>query len=171
MERYRNGSPPIMSPASQPNRSGRPGRPGRMGSRPGARWRAGVRAGGWAVVVAIALWSPGGGAPSRWPWSEWLRALSEAGADKLVHAALFAVQAWLLCGSRRGGWRWFATCFTLASGYGVVTELGQLHVPGRDAGVADALANAAGAAVGVALYARSGRSRSGPVPGGGRSNR
>lgn len=101
------------------------------------------------------LWAPSGRGPSRWPFAEQLEAFAEAGGDKLVHGALFAVQAWLLCRGRRGGGRgWLATCFVLTTGYGAVTEAGQLWVEGRNAGLADALANTVGAALGVALHAR-----------------
>lgn len=111
----------------------------------------------WAAFVALLLWLPGGDGPSRLPFAELLEALAEAGGDKVVHGALFAVQAWLLCrcrgsavGSAAG---WGGACFALAAGFGALTEAGQLLVAGRDAGLPDALANTAGAALGVALYA------------------
>lgn len=126
-----------------------------------SHFQARLRAALWAAFVAVLLWLPGSDGPSRLPFAEVLEALAEAGGDKVVHGALFAVQAWLLCrcrapaaGSTVG---WGTACFALAAGYGALTEAGQLLVVGRDAGLPDALANAAGAAVGVALHARRGR--------------
>lgn len=118
-------------------------------------WRIAAAA-GWAALVAVLLWSS---APEGPPAFAWLARLEAAGGDKAVHAALFAVQAWLLCRSRPGSAAagWLAGCFGLAVAYGVLTEVGQLAVDGRNADVADALADAAGAAaavVGVALRRR-----------------
>lgn len=108
----------------------------------------------WALGIAALLWAPSRGGPSRWPFAEQLAAFAEAGGDKLVHGALFAVQAFLLYRCRRGGPGWLAASFALATGYGVLTEAGQLWVEGRDAGLADALANTVGAALGIAIHAR-----------------
>lgn len=128
--------------------------PDRGPAAPRARRRAWRRPALWALLVAALLWTPGSDGPSRWPLTDRLAALAEAGGDKVVHALLFAVQAWLLCRARPGGARWRAACFALAAGYGALTEAGQLLVAGRDAGLPDALANTAGAALGVALHAR-----------------
>ena len=132
-------------------------------------FQARLQAALWAVLVAVLLWLPGSDGPSPWTLFDWLaahaellEALAEAGGDKVVHGALFAVQAWLLCrcrapaaGSSAGSTvGWGAACFALAAGYGALTEAGQLLVAGRDAGLPDTLANAAGAALGVAAHAR-----------------
>jgi hypothetical protein len=137
-----------------------------------ARGRARLQAGLWAAFVAVLLWLPGSDGPSPWTLFDWLaahaellEALAEAGGDKVAHGALFAVQAWLLCrcrapaaGSIAGSTLvWRAACFVLTAGYGALTEAGQLLVAGRAAGLPDALANAAGAALGVALHARRSR--------------
>lgn len=108
----------------------------------------------WTVGVAAVLWLPAGTGPPRWGWLALVAAFAEAGGDKLVHAGLFAGEAWLLCRCRPPGSRWRLLCFALAAAYGAVTELGQLWIPGRDAGPADALANVAGAALGAALDRR-----------------
>lgn len=115
-----------------------------------------MAAAAWAVVAAVVLWSTGSDAPPPWPW---LATLEAAGGDKAVHALLFAVQAWLLCRCRPRpvGTAWLAVSLGIAVAYGVVTELGQLAVPGRDADPADALADVLGATVAVALFAGRGR--------------
>lgn len=115
-------------------------------------------AGAWALLTAVLLWSSSSVEPSPWAW---LAAFERAGGDKLVHAVLFGVQAWLLCRCRPGlrTTGWLAVCFGAAAAYGAVTEVGQLAAPGRQASVADAVSDVVGAAVGVAWCAR--RSRPG----------
>jgi hypothetical protein len=117
------------------------------------RGRAFLRAALWAVLVAILLWLPGGGGLSSWPLLRRLGELADAGGDKVVHAALFAVQAWLLCRARGERAGWLAASFVLAALYGAVTELGQVFVVGRDAGFGDGAADIAGAALGVWVHA------------------
>ncbi|HUP43039.1 MAG TPA: VanZ family protein [Thermoanaerobaculia bacterium] len=115
--------------------------------------RSRLAAAAWAVLVAVLLWTPGPEAPPRW---QWLAAFGAAGGDKLVHALLFAVLAWFLCGSRRGGPAagWLAGCFVLAVAYGGLTEAVQALVVGRDPSLGDLAADALGAAAGVLAFAR-----------------
>lgn len=117
--------------------------------RPSLRWGL---AAAWAVFVAVLLWAAGPEGPAPWTWID---RFQEAGGDKLVHAALFLVQAWLLSRCRPGAGRagWLIASVGIAVGFGVVTELGQLVVPGRDATVGDALADTVGAGAGAVLYA------------------
>lgn len=124
--------------------------------------RARVVAGAWAVLVAWSLWTGGPDGPPAWgPLGTWLDGFEESGGDKLVHAGLFAVQGWLVCRVRRGapGWPWLGGCFLLVAGFGLLTEAGQLAVETREAEVLDGVADAAGAALGVALYALRARRR------------
>jgi VanZ family protein len=116
--------------------------------------RSRLAAAAWAALVAVLLWAPGPEAPPRW---QWLAALEAAGGDKLVHALLFAVLAWLLCGSRRGGPAagWLAGSLVLAVAYGGLTEGVQALVGGRDPSLGDLGADALGAAAGVLVFARS----------------
>lgn len=116
-------------------------------------WTRWLAAGAWAALIGALLWAAG---PETPPAFAWLAAFERAGGDKLVHAALFAVQAWLLCRCR-SEWRvpaWLLACFAVAVVYGVVTEAGQLLAAGRDATVGDALADAIGAGLGTAWAAR-----------------
>jgi VanZ family protein len=124
--------------------------PGLPGSPAG---RSRLAAAAWAVLVAVLLWAPGPEAPPRW---QWLAAFEAAGGDKLVHALLFAVLAWLLCGCRRGrpAAGWLAGCFALAVAYGGLTEGGQALLGGRDPSLGDLAADALGAAAGVLAFAR-----------------
>lgn len=109
-------------------------------------------AGAWAVLVAASLWTAGPEAPPAWTW---LAAFEEAGGDKLVHAALFAVQAWLLCRSRPGapGVGWLLGCLAAAVAYGALTEGVQLSLAGREGDLLDLAADALGAGLGTAAYA------------------
>lgn len=95
----------------------------------------------WSLFVAVLLLAPGGlggGGVS------WLSRVAAAGGDKVVHAALFFIQAAVV--SRllvRPGGRWLAAA--LAAGYGLLLELLQLSIPGRGLEAADVVANSAGA--------------------------
>lgn len=113
---------------------------------------AAALAGGWALLVAAALWSTGPETPPAWAW---LAAFEDAGGDKLVHAGLFAVQAWLLCRCRPGPprARWLAGCFAAAVAFGALTEGVQVLLAGREGDPADLAADALGAAAGVAAFA------------------
>lgn len=115
----------------------------------GARRRWGLVA-AWAVLVMVLLWMPGAEGPAPWAWLERFR---DGGGDKLVHAGLFGVQAWLLCRCPPGPGerRWLVACVGVAVAFGVVTELGQLAVPGRDASLGDAVADVVGALSGAVL--------------------
>lgn len=82
------------------------------------------------------------------------------GVDKLVHALSYALlgsvaAAWR--GRRRGVALVVVVCAVAAFGVGV--EVAQTAVPGRTATVGDAVANFAGAAVGVGSWRQWGRSR------------
>lgn len=107
---------------------------------------------GWALLVAAALWGAGPETPPAWAW---LAAFEDAGGDKLVHAGLFAVQAWLLCRCRPGppSAGWLVGCLALALAYGGLTEGVQVLLVGREGDLADLGADAAGAGAGVAAFA------------------
>lgn len=93
------------------------------------------------------------------------------GSDKLLHACAYAVLAALAC---LDAWRApttqrharFVTAFLLASVYGIIDEVHQSSVPGRDASVGDALADALGAALGVWLTKRAREARPTTTPDG-----
>jgi VanZ family protein len=78
-----------------------------------------------------------------------------SGTDKLAHALAFALlaAAWLfaLAPGREPG-RTALAAFGLCAGWAVVDELHQAWVPGRDASVADAMADVAGAALVALLW-------------------
>lgn len=110
-----------------------------MGVRLPRAFRAALRLGfllilvwGWWVAVA----PPTGG-------SAWFPQ-----ADKVKHAAAFAVFAFWACMADLKP-RWFWAGMLLA--YGVGIEWGQSMVPGRDASWGDVLADAAGIALGVGI--------------------
>ena len=124
--------------------------------------RARVAAAVWAVVVACSLWSGGpAGAPAWGGLEAWFARFEEAGGDKLVHAALFAVQGWLVCRVRPGAvrWPWLGGCFAATSAFGVLTEVGPLAVAARETDALDAAADVVGAAFGVGLFALRARRR------------
>ena len=80
-------------------------------------------------------------------------------ADKLVHAFVYGVLAWLLLRSwshsrqRATQWRERAAAFFFATAYGVLMEWVQYaFIPGRFYEFDDMLANAAGAVVGAAVF-------------------
>lgn len=109
----------------------------------------------WLAGVSVALLVP---VPADLPLvvqaiPPWL----ERHGDKVVHAALFFVAAWLLA-------RWFrrlgrvrrplVAALAVATLWGVGLELAQLRVPSRDGSVGDGLADLAGAALAVAVRRR-----------------
>lgn len=100
---------------------------------------------GWAVLIEMLLLWP---SPPEVP-----RLFSSVGFDKIVHAVLFAVQAvlgaWAL--AERGRSAWPALIGTIA--FGAFTELQQHLMPSRAMELGDLLADAAGAALGLALFA------------------
>ena len=98
------------------------------------RWRALLAV--LAVVTASFAFRPGPG-----PAAEF------TGADKLEHLLAFGSMA---CVGRLG----FAALGPVAAwllGYGVFIEVMQMGIPGRDASVADVVADACGIALGLAL--------------------
>ncbi len=93
--------------------------------------------------------------------------------DKILHFTAYAGLAWLLgvwfWARGRKGWRVSLMVFAVAALYGGIDELLQIPV-GRNADVADWLADCGGAAVGLAMLAltqalwRVARSRPGTYP-------
>lgn len=109
-------------------------------------WRWVVAWGG--VIQLLLLWPSPPSVP---------QAFNVPGLDKLVHAGLFAVLAVLvsLAADRRPAWwAWAGSAL-----YGALTEFEQWFVPSRSMSVGDFLADAAGAAIGLALLATWARSR------------
>lgn len=104
----------------------------------------------WALAIAFLLLVP---SPVGGPSPRWFAALERLQADKLVHLTLFGVQAmlgrrWARAASLRAPGLW-ALAATVA--YGALTELLQLHVPGRDGDLFDLAADGIGAALAVAF--------------------
>ncbi len=102
---------------------------------------------GWRVLVPLALASA--------IYCESSRRLPidlPGQSDKLLHAiafgALAASLAWALAPGvmALGRWRLAALAFALSAVWGVLDEIHQSFVPGRDADVLDAVADATGAA-------------------------
>ncbi len=100
---------------------------------------------GWAAFIeGLLLWP----SPPEVP-----QLLRNIGFDQIVHAGLFAVQAalgaWALAASRRPAWP--ALVGTIV--FGAVTEVQQQLMPSRAMELGDFLADAAGAAIGLAMFA------------------
>jgi len=75
------------------------------------------------------------------------------GIDKLVHAGLFAVQAALTAGALgRHSRRWWLLLAVVIL-FGAFTEFEQHFIPSRSMGLGDLLADAAGAIVGLVVFA------------------
>ncbi len=114
----------------------------------------------WALFLALLLLLPAGAYDPA--GQGWLDRLLDAvpGLDKLVHAALFAVQALLLRRAlvARGNRRAVLLAALLASLYGALMEVLQGPVPGRATGVADMIANIVGALGGAIMFASHDRS-------------
>lgn len=100
---------------------------------------------GWAVLIEVLLLWPSPPDVPRLPWN--------IGFDKMVHAVLFAVQAalgaWALAERRRSAW----PALVGAIAFGALTEVQQQLMPSRFMELGDFLADAAGAVVGLALFA------------------
>lgn len=100
---------------------------------------------GWAVLIEVLLLWP---SPPEVP-----RLLRSIGFDKIVHAGLFAVQAmlgaWALAASQRPAW----PALVGATAFGALTELQQELMPSRAMELGDLMADAAGAAIGLAVFA------------------
>ncbi|MCD2514053.1 VanZ family protein [Comamonas endophytica] len=111
-------------------------------------WR--LAAFGWAIAMAWGcLQEAGGGAPGWWRLPH---------IDKLAHAGMHGMLAWLLWRSRPATskpLRMAGRIVLLCAAYGLCIEAGQaLFTLTRSAELLDALANTAGALIGVALAAR-----------------
>jgi len=107
----------------------------------------------WSLLIALLLVAPVPGAEGGHGWFQTLEAL---GADKLVHLALFAVQALLV-------WRWLHSAGLRAPGlwavlaavaYGALTELVQRSLPARHGDLLDLAADGFGALLGALLAHR-----------------
>lgn len=100
---------------------------------------------GWAMFIEVLLLWP---SPPEVP-----QLLRSIGFDKIVHAGLFAVQAvlgaWAL--EERGRPAWPALAGAIA--FAALTEVQQHLMPSRAMELGDFLADAAGAALGLALFA------------------
>ena len=105
---------------------------------PRALWPAWL----WALVILVLCLMPG----SRLPEWDWFALLD---LDKLVHAALFFVQALLLARAfiaRGTPARWLFWSVSLAMVYGLSTEIMQgLEALGRRTDLNDLIANTVGA--------------------------
>ena len=79
--------------------------------------------------------------------------------DKLAHVALFAlISAAIGVASGARGWRMLAFSISGAVTVGILDELHQALLPGRNAGWDDLAADMAGAFIGAVVLARSRRS-------------
>ncbi len=107
----------------------------------------------WLLLTTVALALPSNMADL----PEWVpRWLHFQALDKVIHAFLFLGTGLLLARSLRrfrGLWKPLLVAFLLAAAYGAATEVAQGLFTDRDAEVLDAVADAAGAAVGVLLAA------------------
>lgn len=74
--------------------------------------------------------------------------------DKLVHAGVFALLACTIgLSSNLRGWRKLAVAFFSALVIGALDELHQMYLPGREAGLADFIADIIGSIFGTAFLA------------------
>jgi VanZ family protein len=101
---------------------------------------------GWTLLVGLLLAAPVGSLVEhqRLPLPEWL----EARADKVAHAGLFFVTAFLFHRARARAERRsgdLVVALALAVAYGGLTEIAQLWLPSRTADWLDFAADAAGA--------------------------
>lgn len=112
-----------------------------------ARWRPAVL---WAVLIeALVLWPNPPEVPRGWTlvWFDFVK------LDKLAHVALFAVLSVLVLRALmvEGRPAWMA--FVSGAAFGAFTELQQHFVPTRSMEFGDFLADAAGSAVGLGIFA------------------
>ena len=106
-----------------------------------------------AAIWAAAIWAE---SSTTWPGvagsTHWLPLPGWLPPDKLAHTVLFGVQALLIAAPiaqpRR---RDLGAAWALATAWGAIDELHQLWVPGRSSDPWDWLADAIGAAAGIAL--------------------
>ena len=117
-----------------------------------SRWRGPLA---WAVLIEVLLlWPHPPHLPRSW-YSFPLFAV--IGIDTCVHAFLFGVLAALLAralsaGSRSAGSRPAWTSFAMSALFGAFTEFQQYLIPSRSMALGDFLADATGAALGLAAY-------------------
>lgn len=118
--------------------------------------RAHLATAGWALLTGLGLLAPEPQLARAGTPPEWL--------PPVAHLGLFVGMAWLLCrslGAMGGGplrRRQAAAAFAIAVLYGLLLEVGQLGIEGRDFDWWDLVANGIGALAGVvvaALLARS----------------
>jgi VanZ family protein len=109
----------------------------------------------WLLLIGIGLlifWQSSGPLPVQTP--------SLSGLDKLAHAAIYALLAFLAARAfatlplqvRAHGLAWAAVLF--AALYGLSDEVHQAFVPGRTADIWDLAADLAGALAGAFIYYR-----------------
>ena len=89
-----------------------------------------------------------------------------SGLDKVAHFGAYLILGFLSAHATGRLGISFVLAVALGWGYGIIDELHQSAVPGRDASVADWLADAAGTVSGVTLYLLllRARTRSGTAP-------
>ena len=128
-----------------------------MSPRRSARLRPEVAAILWAVFLAVVLLAPpstlestGGGFLYRFIVGDL------AWADKLTHAVLFAIMAWLAHRSfaAAGTERPALKAFAISASYGLLLDLLQGFIPERATELLDILANTFGAALGAWLASK-----------------
>ena len=105
---------------------------------------------GWASLIFIATSIPIPGA---------LATASPAGADKLVHATMYAVLAWLTARGATASVRAGIIVFTAVAAFGALDEWHQRFIPGRMSDAADLVADVIGAGVGVLAFQSAHRRR------------
>lgn len=99
----------------------------------------------WAVLIESLI---------LWPSPPDVRSpFGSVGLDKILHATMFGVLAVLAARALRDDGQpwWLALVGT--SAFGAFTELQQYFIPTRSTEVGDFLADTAGAAIGLALFA------------------
>ncbi|MBI2408524.1 MAG: VanZ family protein [Gemmatimonadetes bacterium] len=99
----------------------------------------------WAVLIeALVLWpSPPSVSTALWG----------LGGDKLVHATLFAVQAFWIARALAAQGRPLWPAWVGATLYGAVTEWQQHFIPSRSMELGDFLADTVGAVLGLVVFA------------------
>ena len=112
-----------------------------------ARWRPAML---WAVLIeALMLWPNPPSVPQGWNFV-WLDSIAP---DKLVHAGLFAVMCFLIVRALAVEARPKLVAFVATAAFGACTEFQQHFVPTRSMEFGDILADAAGSAIGLAIFA------------------
>jgi len=118
-------------------------------------------AGGLAVIWAGAIWAASSVSNPTLP------TIGSLPVDKIAHAAIFGILAWLLLVAfgafgtpGRSAWTVRMVAVLVAAAYGVIDEVHQSFVPGRMPSVGDVLADGLGALLAVLLSS----TRHGPHP-------